>query len=288
MKQMSKKELIKVLCNKSNYTYNELAILTGYHPKSLARIYSMIKKGKYNIIEDERNKMYKSIITEFLNSNCKTYKEFYNSNFFEYNVSYSTLCKILKLAKPNIEIVFINKIKNKGNYYFEVIDYANKSILFTYDSVKNDVKSIKNIIYLLIKNYGSPKNISFVRFFTSIPTSIQSILNKYDINVVCFKSSYRNCFNHMSNAGNVKYRQKKIIKEDFYNNITRKTIADNIIQFNNIRYKIETKIIIKHNTTIILYYDDSKKDLFIKFNNVIYKLIPFEELNSKKGISKYY
>ena len=41
------------LKSKSNYTYNELANLTGYHPKSLARINSMIKKGKYNVIEKE-------------------------------------------------------------------------------------------------------------------------------------------------------------------------------------------------------------------------------------------
>ena len=37
MKKVSKKKLIEILTNKSNFTYNELSILTGYHPKSLTR-----------------------------------------------------------------------------------------------------------------------------------------------------------------------------------------------------------------------------------------------------------
>lgn len=54
MKKILKKDLIEILKSKSNYTYNELANLTVYHPKSLARINSMIKKGKYNVIEKEK------------------------------------------------------------------------------------------------------------------------------------------------------------------------------------------------------------------------------------------
>ena len=54
MKKVSKKKLIEILTNKSNFTYNELSILTGYHPKSLTRIHSMIKKGKYNINKNKK------------------------------------------------------------------------------------------------------------------------------------------------------------------------------------------------------------------------------------------
>lgn len=288
MKKMSKQKLIELLYNKSSYTYDELAVLTGYHPKSLARINSMLKKNKYNIFENEKHTMYESIITNYLNSNCKTYKEFYDSDSFKYNISYSTLCNILKLAKVSIEIVFIRKVKNKGNYYFEVIDYLSQSILFTYDSAKNDEKSTKEILYILLKNYGSPKNISFIGFFLDVPTTIQSLLNKYSINNISFKSSYRNCLKTLCKNNNIKYCQKKIIKEDFYNVIIRKTIADNIIQFNNIRYKIETKLLIKHNTKVTLYYNNAKTDLFVKFNDMTYKLTHFKEVNSKKGISKYY
>lgn len=285
MKRIAKKELIEILCNKSNCSYKELSVLTGYHPKSLVRINSMIKKEKYKILEEERNEMYRSIITNFLQSNYKTYKEFYNSINFKYKISYSTLCNILKSTKTTTEIVFIRKIKNKNNSYFEVADAIKKTTLFTYDSNKNDIKSIKNIIYILLKNYGSPKNISFVNF--NIPISIHDLLNKYDINIINFKSSYRNCFNNSSNIKDIKYRHKKIIKEDFYNSITRKTIANNIIQFNNTRYKIKTKNIIKLHTKLILYYDNTQKDLFIKHNNQIYNLAVLKNVSSKKGASKY-
>lgn len=287
MKKVSKKKLIEILTNKSNFTYNELSILTGYHPKSLTRIHSMIKKGKYNINKNKKEEIYKSIITDYLNSKYKTYRSFYKNNQFKYNISYSTLCKILKSVKPNDELVLVRKVKNKENYNFEIIDYKNNSILFTYNSSKNDIKSMKEIIYLLIKNYGSPNNISFVNFFTNTPASIQNILSNYNINIVIFKSIYRNCFNHLLKKKNIKYSKKQITKEDFYNTTTRKTIANNKIQFNNIRYKIKTKYLIKQNTKIVLYYNNSKTDIFIKYNNSIYRTIPTKKIYSKKGTSKY-
>lgn len=288
MKKMSKKELIKVLSNKTSYTYNELAELTGYHPKSLIRISSMIKKERYNLKERERNKIYEEIITNYLNSNYKTYKAFYNSNLFKYNISYSTLCNILKNAKLNKEIVFVRKVKNKENCYFEIADYTSKSILFKYNSIKNDSKTIKNIIYLIFKNYGIPQNISFVNFFSDVPSYIQYLLNKYNVYIINFKSCYRSCFNHTSKTSDVKYREKNLFKEDFYNSIVRKTIDNNMIQFNNKRYKIETNILIKRNTTLILYYGNEKTDQFIKYNNKFYKLIPIKNVKSKKGSSKYF
>lgn len=60
-----------------------------------------------------------------------------------------------------------------------------------------------------------------------------------------------------------------------------------MIQFNNTRYKIEISPSIKRNTKVVLYYDNYKADLFIKYNNQIYNLMPFKEINSKKGLSKY-
>lgn len=287
MKKLSRKELIEILKNKSNSTYNELASLTGYHPKSLVRINSMIKKNEYSKKEKERFKMYESVITEYINSTCKTYKEFYNSNLLNYQISYPTLCNILRKTKLKKEMVLIRKRKKKGNYYFEVMDYQNESLLFTYDSMKNDIKSLKNIIYLLLKNYGSPKNISFANFFKNVPTPIQDLLNKYHMNRISFKSSFRKSFKNLSNTNTIKYQPRKIKKEDFYNRISRKTIADNVIQFNNIRYQINTKVLIKQNTTINLYYNNEKKDLFIKLNATIYTLTPYKDITSKKGNSKY-
>lgn len=287
MKKVSKEKLIEILCNKHDYTYDELASMTGYHPKSLVRINSMIKNGTYSTRKDEKDKIYESIVNDYLSSDCKTYREFYNLAAFKYGVSYSTLCKVLKSVKTEDEIAFIRKVKEIGNYHFEVIDYASESILFTYKSAKNDIKSVKGIIYLLIKNYGSPNGISFVNLFNDVPSIIQSTLDKYGITLVNFKSCYRDCFNNLSLARNIKYRQKPIEKADFYNVIIRKTIADNTIQFDNTRYKIKTELSIVRNSVVMLYYDNSKADLFIKYDDSIYGLTPIKDVHSKKGASKY-
>ncbi len=287
MKRLSKKELIEILNKKDNSTYDELALLTGYHPKSLARISSMIKRNRYDLIDNKRSELNRSIIADYLDSSCKTYKEFYSLNSFKYGVSYSTLCKVLKDAKDKREAVLIKKIKTKGNYFFEIVDFSSESILFTYNSLKNDTKSVKKILYLLIKNYGSPQNISFVNFFPDVPTCIRGLLSKYDINLLDFKSCHRKSFNNLSHEENIKYRSKKIHKEDFYDIIARRTIADNIIQFQNVRYNIETKKIIKRNTKVILYYDNLEKDIFVKFNDKIFELTHFKDIDSKKGTTKY-
>lgn len=286
MKKVSRKKLIEILCNKSNYTYDELSNITGYHPKSLVRIKSMIDSGRYMVDYDLKEKMYNSIINDYLKSNCKTYKEFYNSKAFKYDVCYSTLCKILKSIKYNYEMVIIRKVKVKGNYHFDIIDFESEAVLFTYKSVKNDVKSIKNILYLLISNYGSPANISFVNFFKTVPYDIQNILNKYNVNIICLRKNYRFSFEN-KHVSNIKYKQMPIIKELFYNSIIRKTIDDDMIQFNNIRYRIVTDSLIKHNTEIILYYDDDKNDLFVKYNDSNLALVPLKHVNSKLGTSKY-
>ncbi len=287
MKKLSKKKLIELLNMKSGYTYDELAKKTGYHPKSLIRIHRLIKQGKYPISESDKSATHNSIILDYLKSDCKTYKEFYNSDLFTYEFSYPTLCNILRGAKSNDEIVLIRKIKNKDARHFEIVDYASKTLLFTYDSLKNDIKSLKNIIYLLLKTHGCPANISFVNFFADIPPKILNLLKKYDIHILNFKSSYRECFEDLSQKNHIIYSQKPISKEDFYNSLTRKTIAVNTIQFDNTRYKIETNTLIKRNTTTTLYYDSSKTDLFIKYDDETCKLIPIKELDSKKGTSKY-
>jgi len=109
--------LIEILNKKANSTYHELALLTGYHPKSLARISSMIKRNRYDLIDNKRSELNRSIIADYLDSSCKTYKEFYSLNSFKYGVSYSTLCKVLKDAKDKREAVLIKKIKT--NRYAE-------------------------------------------------------------------------------------------------------------------------------------------------------------------------
>jgi len=69
---------------------------------------------------------------------------------------------------------------------------------------------------------------------------------------------------------------------------SRENIADNIIQFNNNRYRILTNNIIKRFTTVNLFYNDKYDDIFISYNNSIYQLSIYKNLSSKKGNSKYF
>lgn len=287
MKKASREKVIELLKNKENYTYKEIAKLTGYHPKSLIRLNSNLKKNNYIVEKDNKLYLQNEIVVDYLKSKYSSYKDFYD-NELKYNISYSTLCKILKNKKLDEEIVFIRKIKNKGKYYFEIIDYKTESILFCYDSLKNDKKSFRKIFYLILDNFGAPSNISFINFYKSVPLEIQDLLDKYSVNTLPFKSIYRNGINNLSkNKKIISYKKEQINNEDFYNSKTRKTIDNNIVQFENTRYFIKANFNIKKNEKIILFYNDQKNDLFIKYKDTIYGLSIYKNVKSKKGNSKY-
>ncbi len=286
MKKVSQEILIKLLKNKDQYTYKNLAKLTGYHPKSLIRINSQLKK--WNYVQERLNKnLKKEIINNYLSSNYQSYKDFYNYGH-RYNISYSMLCKILENIKVDKEVVIIKKIKNKGQYYFEVVDYKTKNILFGFKSLRNDKKSFKKILYLIINNFGAPDNLCFMNFFKPVPLEIQNLTNKYHIKILPFKSIYRHTFNNLIQSNKSKnYRKVHIDYEDFYNSKIRKTIADNIIQFENIRYVIKSNIKIKKNEIVLLFYNDQRNDMLIKYKNINYKLELYKKVDSKKGNTKY-
>lgn len=184
--------------------------------------------------------------------------------------------------------MLIRKIKNKGKYYFEVIDYKTESILFCFDSLKNDKKSFKRIFYLILNNFGAPSNISFINFYKSVPLEIQKLLDKYNVKVLLFKSAYRHIFNNLSkNNKIINYKTVHIYNEDFYESKIRKMIDDNIIQFKNTRYIIKSNKKIKKNEEVILFYNNQVDDLFIKFKDSNYKLSMYKNIKSKKGNSKY-
>lgn len=288
MKKVLREEVIELLKNKGEYTYKELSKLTGYHPKSLIRLNSKLEQNNYILEEKKEVILKKEIVDKYLNGKYKSYKDFYN-DIVKYTISYSTLCKLLKDIKVDDEIIFIKKIKNKGKYHFEIIDYQNGSMLFLFDSLKNDKKSFKKIFYLILSNFGRPNNISFVNFNKSIPLEIQDLLNKYNVGVLPFRSVYRNVFKNLSkNKKIINYKKVYIDKEDFYNLKIRKTIDDNVVQFENTRYVIKTDFSIKKNENVILFYNDQKSDLFIKYKDNIYELIVYKNVESKKGNSKYY
>lgn len=287
MKKVSRKKLIDILSTKNNYTYSELAKLTGYHPKSLIRINGMLKRNNYISNIDNKKERTQNIITDYLHSGYKTYKDFYKSNNFNYDIAYSTLCNILNKGIVSLKMVLIIKSKINNMYVFNIIDYQNKTLLFSINSERNYEKTIKKVLYILFKDYGCPQYITFRGFFDKLPYSINNILSKYNVKVLDYKSCYNCTLTNLNSTNKIKYTYKKIIKEDFYNMIVRKATGENIIQFNNIRYKIVTNIIIKRNTSVMLYYDDLKTDLFIKYNKQIYNITPIKFINSKKGNSKY-
>lgn len=280
MKKVSKKLLIDLLNNK-NMSYEKLASITGYHPKSLIRINKQLKNGDYLKKKENKDLLKKHIIKSYINSSDITYKSFY-INHPKFNISYSYLCQILNSIKLQKEIVIIKKIKKK-NSFFEVIDYQTNSLLFKYPSLKNNQKSLKKILFNLLAKYGAPQNICILNFQSN---QIDNLLKNYHIKNITPKVIYHNIM-EKNFPFNGTYQKVKIKKEDFYNFITRKTIAPNVIQFNNIRYIINSSLIIPKNTLVFLYYNDEKTDLFIKYQKHNYSLTIQKQVASLKGYSKY-
>lgn len=283
MKKITQDQLIEILKNKDIETFKELAKITGYHEKSLIRLNSTLKKNNYKM--PNKKNYDKDIIKSYLDSKYITYKDYYKFNC-SYNVSYSYICKLLNNTKTNEEILIIKKIKEKGNYYFEIIDYENEALLFKTPSLKNDSKTFKTILLKVLENYGAPNNILFINFFKDIPKEINNLLKKYYINIKSPKSLYTRT---KSNKIKIKptYKNIDINNSDFYNKTIRKTIDINTIQFKNIRYQIITTNKIKKNESLILYYDNNFSDLSVEYNNCIYKLEIIKTVTSKKGNTKY-
>ena len=68
MKKMAQEKVIELLKNKKNYTYKKLAKLTGYHQKSLIRIYSKLKNKNYNLKENQKLIIKREIVDNYLSS----------------------------------------------------------------------------------------------------------------------------------------------------------------------------------------------------------------------------
>lgn len=278
MKKVTKEQMIVLLRNKK-LTYRELSALTGYHPKSLVRINTQLKNNNYKIYSKKSD-----IINDYLNGNFTTVISFYRTYKDKYTIGYSRLCKILKNAKIDKEIVVIRKIRKQNDTRFEVANYKTGQLLFNFNSMRNDTKSIKQILLQLFDNYGIPNNICFTNFKTS--SRINLILKKYNINVIDNNRTISNVFKYIKEYKDVKYKTNIINLSDFYHVLKRKTISNNIIQFNNTRYKILSDIIIPKHSNVLLYYNDDK-DMFILYNKKRYKVITILTLTSKKGLTKY-
>lgn len=283
MRKVNYETLIELLKSKGSKTYKELSDITGYHPKSLVRINSLLKNNDYKVAYENLND---KIMDDYLNGTYKTYRDFYNKT--SYNISYSKLCNVLNSIKVEKEILIIRKRKRINKYYFDVVDYMNRVVLFSTESLKNDAKSFNIILFRLLNEFGAPKNIMFVNFFNNKPLDVLELLKKYDISLIDYSSLYRQALRKLSNNTIcIKYRNVIVDKTDFYNFKKRKTIASNILQFNNIRYYINSHVNIERNNEVILYYDSKKSDVFILYNNTRYVLTPIKYLLPKTGNAKY-
>ncbi len=183
------------------------------------------------------------------------------------------------------ELVIIKKIKKANIYRFDVIDYSRSTLLFSQESLKNNTKSLKKAIYKLFSDFGIPANICVCN--VPIPLYIQEILNKYNVKIVLPSTTIKKTKYKLKN-NLVLYKKMNIDKRDFYSRVVRRIIDDNnIVQFNNIRYKLLTKDKLPKKTRVILYYNEYKNDIFVIHNKQKYLLSPYKEVTSKKGLTKY-
>lgn len=289
---MKKEEVFKLL-KKRKYTYKELAKITGYHEKYLIKLNKIAKENNYQVINKNIGKqnhiinlnIKKIIIDEWYKKFYRNYKEFYLYLIKKYNfkISYSFLCRYLSNIKYQINCLIIKKEKKNNKYYITAIDYQTNTIIASIENKKNNYKSVKELLFQVFRANGVPFNIVFINLFKNNPFT--NIFNKYQITLI--PSS--NIFSKVKGLENKKvtYRHKDIDLKDFYQRKELKTISDNLVQFKNTRYEIDSKIYIKHLEKVTLYYNNVNNHKFITYQNKEYNLKVYKTLNSKKGLSKY-
>lgn len=172
------------------------------------------------------------------------------------------------MKKENV----IKLLKNRQVSYKELANitgYHEKSLMRLNKEIKNNTINIihgntgkKPHNYIndetkkkLIENYQKNK-------FKSIKSYYNKLKGKYSYSFLC------------------KLLPKNTNEKTFL--LKRKAIKNNMIQFNNIRYKI-LNAKIKHHS--IVYLEPNLE--YIIYNNEKYKIEPIKKLSSKKGLSKY-
>lgn len=285
---MTKKEIVQLLKTGNFSTYKELAKTTGYHEKSLIRINSELTSRAFEESEKKKKKelLDSRILAEFTKKDYRSFIEFYKNNKKKLDVSYSYMTKVLRSYKCNIELVIIEKLPNKNNL-FRAIDCQRECILFERESLKNDTKTIKRVLFDLLSTYGAPKNICFVN--CALKNELLAILErKYKISIVSYKKIFRCLLKRSSRCEKKpKYHQVTIDKTDFYDCTVRKTISPNVIQFDNTRYTIKGKKSFPKNRKIILYFDDKLHDILAFYDDEQLELEPLKTVKSLKGNTKY-
>lgn len=293
MKKVSKEELVNLLKNKQNETYIELSKKTGYHPKYLIQLNRKLQKNHYHYVKKKRSKgvsdsIKKQILDDYLEGNDRSYLDFFRRCGKKYSVSYSFLCKFFSNVRLDISLLLIVKVKKYQDSSFLAIDYSTKQVLYKIPSKKNDSLSVKGLLRFILNTYGSPEHISFVHCLRVIPKEIDDLLQFYDICIVPDQTIYHHAFLSSNRKEEfVKYRTCQVNQEHFYNQMVRKTIHDNRIQFCNIRYTILSDKVIPKGKEVILYYDWNQNPIYILYQGVRYSLSVYKKVQSRRGNSKY-
>lgn len=109
MKRVNRKDVIKMIQKKGNKTFKELAEMTGYHEKSLSRIWKKMQEGSYTEIHRNKgriphnkitDKEKEKVIEQFKEKKYATKKEFYKDLCKKgYTYSYSFIAKLITIER---------------------------------------------------------------------------------------------------------------------------------------------------------------------------------------------
>lgn len=172
------------------------------------------------------------------------------------------------MKKENV----IKLLKNRQVSYKElatITGYHEKSLIRLNKEIKN------NTINIVHGNKGKkPHN------YIDDKVKEKLIENYKKSNYKSIKSYYNKLKGKYSYSFLCKILPKNNNEKTFL--FKRKAIKNNIIQFNNIRYKILNGNVKHHN---IVYLEPNLK--YIIYDNKKYNIEPIKVLKSKKGLSKY-
>lgn len=296
------KELMLKLLKEDNLSLKEISKRTGYHEKSLIRIKKMIKNDLYKYRSlTLKEKDY--IIKLYLNSKTKTVLEFYNYYLLNNSIypkrSYSTIQKLIKKHKNKSNYILIGNVADKDSFervffafdldekktlylekgfekshkiYFKIVKYIqnnfkNKTIVFKGNSFLKNKKGIK---YKNFINYLNKNNISYSsnKIYLS-KKSIDKIINTKHIE----SNTNQNLIKEL-------FLEKIVISEE-----KRIVFKNNIIEYKNIGYKIDTDNIIPKGKVVEIIFYLFDKNPYVKIDNKIYNITKTYNKESKKKYS---
>lgn len=114
MKKIKREDVIKLLRRKGNRTFRELSEITGYHEKSLSRIWKNMKEGTYTEIHQNKGRKPHNKIEDKEKADLiikfKSGKYFTKKSFCQdlckngYSYSYSFIAKLVKKEKRDKKI----------------------------------------------------------------------------------------------------------------------------------------------------------------------------------------